>query len=63
MVLGNSQLNLHCYDSAQDAFRRAAKDKRSNKNANQWILYAKSEGSRRNKLRESGVKLKGCHKA
>lgn len=60
MVLGNAQLNLHCYGSAIKAFRKAAKDKRSRKSANQWIQYADKENGRRSKLRQVGASLAGC---
>ncbi len=63
MVLGNAQLNLHCYQDAVRSFEKAAKDKRSAKFANKWIQYSSREGDRRDKLREMGANIAGCSKA
>ncbi|GIX31450.1 MAG: hypothetical protein KatS3mg124_1922 [Porticoccaceae bacterium] len=63
MNLGNALLNLHCYDQAIEAFRKAAEDKRSARYANQWIDYAKREGERRRKLIEAGAKISACQLA
>ncbi len=63
MVLGNAQLNLHCYQDAASAFEKAAQDKRSEKYALRWIEYAKREGARRDQLREMGATISGCAKA
>lgn len=62
MVLGNAQLNLHCYQDAASAFENAAQDKRSEKHALRWIEYAKREGVRRDRLREMGANISGCSK-
>ena len=63
MVLGNAQLNLHCYRDAVRSFEKAAKDKRSAKFANKWIAYSTREGGRRDQLREMGANIAGCSKA
>ncbi len=63
MVLGNAQLNLHCYKDAAQAFEKATMDRRSAKYASKWITYAGNEGKRRNKLREMGADIVGCSKA
>ena len=60
LVLGNAQLNLHCYDRAVDAFERAAKYKKTATNARQWLNYARAEGERVKGLREAGAELEGC---
>lgn len=62
MNLGNALINLHCYNDAIDAFRKAAVDERSAKYAKQWISFAEKEGERRSKLIESGAKISGCKK-
>ncbi len=62
MVLGNAQLNLHCYQDAAQAFEKAARDERSEKFASKWITYAGNEGKRRNQLREMGADIEGCSK-
>ncbi|MEZ0121589.1 MAG: tetratricopeptide repeat protein [Candidatus Reddybacter sp.] len=62
MVLGNAQLNLHCYKDAALSFEKATKDKRSARFASKWITYAGNEGSRRNQLREMGADIAGCSK-
>lgn len=60
LVLGNAQLNLHCYDKAVDTFEQAGKYKAAATNAQQWLGYARSEGERVKGLREAGAKLEGC---
>ena len=60
LVLGNAQLNLHCYDKAVDAFEQAGKYKSSKINAKQWLDYARAEGERVKELREAGAELEGC---
>ncbi len=60
LVLGNAQLNLHCYDEAVEAFDQAGKYKTSKINAKQWLDYARAEGVRVNGLREAGAKLEDC---
>ncbi len=60
LVLGNAQLNLHCYDKAVAAFEQAGKYKTSKVNAKQWLNYARVEGERVKELRAAGAKLEGC---
>ncbi len=60
MVLGSSLLELHCYEDAITAFRRAANDERSQRYARQWIEYAENEGERRRRLIEAGADIEGC---
>jgi len=60
LVLGNAQLNLHCYDKAVDAFEQAVKYKTSKINAKQWLDYARAESERVKELREAGAELEGC---
>ncbi|RLA39911.1 MAG: hypothetical protein DRQ64_05815, partial [Gammaproteobacteria bacterium] len=60
LVLGNAQLNLHCYDKAVEAFEQAGKYKTSKVNAKQWLSYARAEGERVKALRAAGAKLEGC---
>ena len=60
LVLGNAQLNLHCYDKAADAFKQAGKYKAVAVNAQQWLGYARAEGERVKGLREAGANLEGC---
>ena len=60
LVLGNAQLNLHCYTQAVDAFERAAKYKKTATNARQWLSYARAEGERVKGLLEAGAELEGC---
>ena len=60
LVLGNAQLNLHCYDKAVEAFEQAGKYKAAVVNAKQWLNYARAEGERVKGLREAGAKLAGC---
>jgi tetratricopeptide (TPR) repeat protein len=62
MNLGNALINLHCYEDAVKAFKKAAKDDRSAKYARQWIQFAEREGDRRSKLIQSGAKISGCKK-
>ena len=62
MTLGSALVNLHCYNDAVKAFKNARKSEKSEKTANQWIKYATNEGSRREKLIESGAKITGCKK-
>jgi tetratricopeptide (TPR) repeat protein len=60
LVLGNAQLNLHCYDKAVIAFEQASKYKAAAVNAKQWLNYARAEGERVKDLLEAGAKLEGC---
>jgi len=60
LVLGNAQLNLHCYDKAVKAFEQAGQYKAAAVNAKQWLGYARAEGERVKGLREAGATLKGC---
>ncbi|MBQ0719726.1 MAG: tetratricopeptide repeat protein [Gammaproteobacteria bacterium] len=60
LVLGNAQLNLHCYKQAVKAFEQAGKYKASAVNAKQWSSYARAEGERVNELRAAGAVLPGC---
>lgn len=63
MVLGNAQMNLHCYQEAAGAFQKAARDERSANYANRWIEYVNREGARRKQLRDMGASIDGCAKA
>ncbi len=60
LVLGNAQLNLHCYDKAVIAFEQASKYKAAAVNAKQWLGYARAEGERVKGLLDAGAKLEGC---
>ncbi len=60
LVLGNAQLNLHCYKLAVKAFEQAGKYKAVASNAEQWLGYAKAEGERVRDLRAAGVILPTC---
>ena len=60
LVLGNAQLNLHCYDKAVLAFEQAGEYKDSKVNAKQWLNYARAEGERVEALRAAGAELEGC---
>ena len=60
LVLGNAQLNLHCYDKAVTAFEQAGKYKAAAVNAKQWLNYAHAEGERIKGLRTAGAVLPGC---
>ena len=60
LVLGNAQLNLHCYDNAVAAFEQAGKYKASAVNAKQWLNYARAEGERVEGLREGGAEITAC---
>ena len=62
MNMGNALINLHCYEDAIDAFRKAARDDRSAKYARQWIEFAEREGERRRKLIEAGAEIASCQK-
>ena len=62
MVLGNAQLNLHCYKDAAQAFEKATMDKRSARFASKWITYAGNEGKRRKQLQQMGANIAGCSK-
>jgi len=62
MVLGNAQINLHCYQGAATAFEKAARDKRSAPYARRWISHANKEGARRKQLRDMGANIAGCSK-
>lgn len=62
MVLGNAQLNLHCYRDAERAFKKATKDKRSANYAHKWIEFSQREGKRRGQLLEMGANIPGCAK-
>ena len=46
LVLGMAYFNLGKYSDARKVFRKAAKDKRSEKYARQWIAYIQSEQDR-----------------
>lgn len=50
MLLGTSYFNLDRLQDAINAFRAAAKDKRSRKQANTWIEYLRKEMKRRKQL-------------
>ena len=50
LVLGMAHFNLGDYKSAKKAFRDAAKDKRSEKYARQWIRYIASEEERQKEM-------------
>ena len=56
VMLGMSLFELKRYDGAIEAFREAAKDRRSQKTADSWIKYVRSERDRERQLAES---LKG----
>ena len=63
MVLGNAQLNLHCYQEAAIAFGKASRDKRSANYAQRWIDHATKEEERRQQLRDMGASIAGCAQA
>ena len=50
LVLGMAYFNVGNYSGAHKAFREAAKDKRSEKYAHQWIEYIQSEYKRQQSL-------------
>ncbi|MEM6605145.1 MAG: tetratricopeptide repeat protein, partial [Pseudomonadota bacterium] len=50
LILGMAYFNTKQYAKARDAFRAAARDKRSKKYADQWIAYMNSELDRQKKL-------------
>lgn len=52
LILGMAYFNTKQYAKARDAFRAAARDKRSKKYADQWIAYMNSELDRQKKLTE-----------
>ncbi|MEM6484731.1 MAG: tetratricopeptide repeat protein [Pseudomonadota bacterium] len=52
LILGMAYFNTKQYSKARDAFRGAARDKRSEKYARQWIKYMDSELDRQKKLTE-----------
>ena len=60
LVLGNAQLNLHCYDKAVKAFEQAGKYKAAAVNAQQWLNYAQAEGERIKALLTAGAELPVC---
>ena len=60
LVLGNAQLNLHCYDAAAAAFKQASKYRASAKNARQWLNYTQAEKERVKQLREAGADVPSC---
>ena len=60
LILGNAQLNLHCYKQAVKAFEQAGKYKAVASNAEQWLGYAKAESERVGGLRAVGADLPGC---
>ncbi len=65
LVMGNALINLNCFKDAISAFNKSlkkAKDKKSKKYPRQWIKFAESEGSRLQKLRDVGLKIRGCGK-
>lgn len=60
LVLGNAQLNLHCYKRAINAFEQAGKHKAVATNAKQWLGYARAEGERVEGLLAAGAILPAC---
>ncbi len=54
LVLGMAYFNDKQYGKARDAFKAAARDKRSEKYAAQWMQYMDSELERQRKLQEEG---------
>lgn len=52
LVLGMAYFNTKQYGKARKAFKKAQKDKRSKKFADQWLKYMKSELGRQKKLAE-----------
>ncbi len=63
MNKGNALINLHCYDDAIEAFEEAAEFEDSEKYAQRWIKYAENEGTRRQKLIESGADIASCQRS
>ncbi len=66
LVMGNALVNLNCFNDAISAFKKSlknAKDKKAKKYPRQWIQFSESEGSRLQKLRDVGLKIRGCGKA
>ena len=66
LVMGNALINLNCFDDAISAFNKSlkkAKDKKAKKYPRQWIKYAETEGNRLQRLRDVGLKIRGCGKA
>ena len=66
LVMGNALINLNCFDDAISAFNKSlkkAKDKKAKKYPRQWIKFAKTEGDRLQRLRDVGLKIRGCGKA
>ncbi|MFA7555966.1 MAG: hypothetical protein WCY88_17110 [Spongiibacteraceae bacterium] len=53
LVKGMAHYNLKQYKSAQSAFEKAAKDKRSKEYADQWMKYMKTELERQQSLEQS----------
>ena len=60
LVLGNAQLNLHCYDHAAKAFEQAGKYRAVATKAGQWLDYAQAEGERVKELQAAGADLPAC---
>ncbi len=66
LVMGNALINMNCFDDAISAFNKSlknAKDKKAKKYPRQWIKFAKTEGGRLQRLRDVGLKIRGCGKA
>ena len=66
LVMGSALINLNCFKDGISAFRNSlkkAKDKKSEKYPRQWIKFAEVEGTRLQKLRDVGLKIRGCGKA
>ena len=66
LVMGNALVNLNCFNDAISAFKKSlknAKDKKAMKYPRQWIKFSESEGSRLQKLRDVGLKIRACGKA
>ena len=53
VMLGMAEFEMKNYDPALDAFKKAAKDSRSAKSAEQWEKYVESEKNRSKQLEES----------
>lgn len=53
MILGMCLFETDSMDSAKNAFRQAARDDRSSKNANSWLQYIESEEQRQRELERS----------
>lgn len=62
MSRGSAEAALHCYTAAEKSFGKAAKFKKTEKNASTWKKYVKNEGDRRSKLIKNGAKLATCKK-